>query len=133
MEPTETPRKVHHGRNVKRFREMLGIKQEALADQLGGDWSQKKISLLESKETIEPGLLDELAKALKVPSEAIKNFSEEAAFNIISNTFHDHSANNLNYQCTFNPLDKMVELYEALLKSEREKVAMLEKLLQGKK
>lgn len=48
MENTDT-RKVHQGRNVKRFREMMGIKQEALAAQLGGDWSQKKISLLESK------------------------------------------------------------------------------------
>jgi hypothetical protein len=46
MEPTDSPRKVHQGRNVKRFREMLGIKQEALADQRGGDWSQKKTSLL---------------------------------------------------------------------------------------
>src|SRR5690606_9319432 len=81
MEPTETPKKVHHGRNVKRFREMLGIKQEALAAQLGDDWSQKKISLLEAKEIIEPALLDELAKALNVPSEAIRNFSEEVAFN----------------------------------------------------
>jgi DNA-binding XRE family transcriptional regulator len=29
--------KVHQGRNVKRFREMLGIKQEALAFDLGED------------------------------------------------------------------------------------------------
>ena len=129
MEPTSFPNKIHHGRNVKRFREMLGIKQEALAAQLGDDWSQKKISLLEAKETIQPELLDELAQALKVPAEAIKNFSEEAAFNVINNTFNDHSANNLNYQCSFNPIDKIVELYDQLLKSEREKVAMLERML----
>lgn len=41
--------KVHEGRNIKRFREMLGVKQEALATSLGDDWSQKKISLLETK------------------------------------------------------------------------------------
>ena len=29
--------KVHEGRNVKRFREMLGVKQEALAASLGED------------------------------------------------------------------------------------------------
>ncbi len=34
--------KIHQGRNVKRFREMLGIKQEALALELGDDWNQKK-------------------------------------------------------------------------------------------
>ncbi len=30
---------------------MLGIKQEALAFELGDDWNQKKVSLLEQKET----------------------------------------------------------------------------------
>ena len=60
--------KVHEGRNVKRFREMLGIKQEALAAGLGEDWTQKKISLLEQKETIEPGILDQVAKILNVPA-----------------------------------------------------------------
>jgi hypothetical protein len=38
--------KIHQGRNVKRFREMLGIKQDALAFDLGEDWNQKKISML---------------------------------------------------------------------------------------
>ena len=31
---------------------MLRIKQEALALDLGDDWNQKKVSLLEQKETI---------------------------------------------------------------------------------
>lgn len=30
-------KKIHQGRNIKRFREMLGIKQEALAFELGDD------------------------------------------------------------------------------------------------
>jgi len=29
--------KIHQGRNIKRFREMLGIKQEMLAHELGED------------------------------------------------------------------------------------------------
>lgn len=41
--------KIHQGRNVKRLREMLGIKQEALAYALGEEWNQKKVSLLEQK------------------------------------------------------------------------------------
>lgn len=144
MENTDT-RKVHQGRNVKRFREMMGIKQEALAAQLGGDWSQKKISLLESKEDIDPALLNELAKALKVPAEAIKNFDEEKAIYNIQNNFegsHNQGPNGP-YQCTFNPLDefrnevienrRLVEenrkLYEELLKTEKEKVALLERML----
>lgn len=34
---------IHEGRNVKRIREMPGIKQEALAIELGDDWNQRKI------------------------------------------------------------------------------------------
>ena len=79
--------KVHEGRNVKRFREMLGIKQDALAYELGEGWNQQKISLLEQKETIEMPLLKKISDAMKVPVEAFQNFDEEQAVNIISNTF----------------------------------------------
>jgi len=108
---TDMPnKKIHQGRNIKRFREMLGIKQEALAFELGEDWNQKKISLLEQKESVEKDILEQVAKILKVPTEAIENFDEEQVVNIISNTFQEGSvANNsgsLNY--TFNPLDKVM-------------------------
>jgi len=126
---------------------MLGIKQDALADALGEDWTQKKVSLLESKEVIEPGTLDLVANVLKVPAKAIENFDEEAAIMYI-NTFHDNSSNGtfhnnngtlhaFNYQ--FNLVEKWLEaldenkrLFEELLKSERDKVAMLGKMLEGK-
>lgn len=36
--------RIHHGQNIKRFREMLNLKQDALAHELGEDWNQKKIS-----------------------------------------------------------------------------------------
>lgn len=42
---------VHEGRNVKRIREVLGIKQEALAMDLA--LSQQAISQLEQKETLD--------------------------------------------------------------------------------
>ena len=67
---------------------MLGIKQEVLAADLGQDWTQKKVSLLEQKETIESEILDQVTKILKVSPEAIRNFSEEAA-NHFFNTFSD--------------------------------------------
>jgi hypothetical protein len=128
IKATGMPKTVHQGRNVTRFWEILGMKQEALAFDLGDDWNQKKVSLLEQKEVIEPELLEQIAGVLKVPADAIKNFDEEAAiFNIQHN--YEGSINqgpNLNYQCHFNPIDKWVEAmeenkrsYEALLKSER--------------
>ncbi|SDP99684.1 Helix-turn-helix domain-containing protein [Mucilaginibacter sp. OK268] len=131
----ENPNKIHQGRNVKRFREMLGLKQEALALELGGEWSQKRVSLLEQKEVIEDDIIEQVAKILKVPEEAIKNFNEEAVFNIIGNTVNNHDqAAFFNYYPTFNPIDKLIELfeenkklYQELLASEREKVELLKK------
>jgi transcriptional regulator with XRE-family HTH domain len=132
---------IHEGRNVKRIREMLGIKQEALASELGDDWSQRKISLLEDKETIEPKVLEQVAKALKVPAEAIKNFDENAAINMFAETINNHDqAASVFYNSTINPIDKWMEaleenkkLYELLIQTEREKTALLEKMLEAKK
>ncbi len=138
MNTTAERPNIHQGRNVKRFREMLGLKQEALAIELGAEWNQKRVSLLEAKETIEPELLSAVAKALKVPEEAIKNFDEQAAVTYF-NTFNDNSFSNSSgtfhaNNCTFNPIDKLVELfeenkklYERLLASEREKIELLKK------
>ena len=132
---SDAPKNIHHGRNVKRFREMLGLKQEALAIQLGDDWSQKRISLLESKETIEEDVLAQIAAILNVPAEAIKNFDEEKAiYNIQNNYEGSHNQGPLNNYGTinFNPIDKLLELfeenkklYERLLASEQEKVEVL--------
>lgn len=124
-------KKIHQGRNIKRFREMLGIKQEALAFELGDDWNQKKVSLLEQKETVESDILAQVAKILRVPAEAIENFDEEQAVNIISNTFNDQS-NGYNYypNFNFNPVDKMVELYERMLQQQKEMIEKLEKLIE---
>jgi len=129
--------KIHQGRNVKRFREMLGIKQEALAFDLGEDWNQKKISLLEQKDVIEADMLRQISAALKIPVEAFQNFDEEQAVNIISNTFHD-TQGLINYNPSFNnsPVDKLIQLheekialYERMLKEKDEMMVRLEKLL----
>ncbi|MNK71972.1 Helix-turn-helix domain protein [compost metagenome] len=129
--------KIHQGRNVKLFREMLGIKQEALAFDLGEEWNQKKISMLEQKDIIEDDLLKAISTALKIPVEAFQNFDEEQAINIISNTFHD-TQGLINYSPTFNnnPIDKLIQLheekialYERMLKEKDEMMERLEKLI----
>src|SRR5258708_3846120 len=70
---------IHHGRNLKRIREILGMKQEALAMELGGNWNQQKISLLEQKEELSRNMLEKVARALKISVNAIMNFTEETA------------------------------------------------------
>ena len=125
MSATNT-KKIHEGRNVKRFREMLGIKQDALAADLGDDWNQQKISLLEQKETIDTNLLQQISTALKIPAEAIQNFDEEQAVNVIANTFGE---NGIGYQRNenpiFHPIDKLIQLHE-------EKIALYERMLKEK-
>ena len=125
MDNIENNKTIHEGRNVKRFRDMLGIKQGALADML--DMSQQALSLLEQKKKIDDAQMEEIAKALKVPVDAIRNFDEEAVFNIMCNTYHDNSAS-VHY--SFNPIDKIVELYERVIK---EKDTLIEKLTNEKK
>lgn len=149
----------HHGRNLKRFREMLGIKQEALAYELGDEWSQKRVSLLEQKEIIPRGIMEYIAGVLQVPARAILDFDEETAIRNLRNHYENSPAFPEDIAqpvpvcrsepeipipaqhipalpASFNPLEKWVaaleeneKLYERLLKSEQEKVQLLQKLL----
>lgn len=121
---------THIGHKIGRIRELRGLKQEALALEL--KVSQQTVSKIEQSETVEDQILEQIASILGVTAEGIKNFSEEAVFNIISNSFSDNSSNNNNYLCTINPIEKIIQLYdekvmllERLLESEREKVEIL--------
>ncbi|MCG8318775.1 MAG: helix-turn-helix transcriptional regulator [Cytophagales bacterium] len=137
METKTRQPKKHIGRNFRRLREIMGVKQEAVAHKM--DVTQQTISNLEQKETVNDDELNKMAEALGVTKEAIQNFDEESVvYNIVTNN-DQSSASNFNYNCTINPIDKWVEaieenkrLYEKLLKSEQEKVALLKDQL-GKK
>ena len=124
---------VHHGRNIKRLREILGVKQEVIAVEF--NITQQAVSDLEKKAQISDDILKRVAKALNIPVDAIKNFNDEAAVNVISNTIRDSSflACYHCHQPTFNQIDKLVEMMERLLKVEQEKSALLEKMLAEKK
>ena len=119
------------------------MKQEALAQALGTN--QQAISAMENSETIDEEKLVEVAKALGVSVEAIKNFSEENVINYF-NTFTENDFSNSQgaivgnvNACTFNPLDKLIEahdenkkLYERLLQAEKDKNEYLENFLKSK-
>lgn len=125
--------KIHEGRNIKRFREMLSIKQETMAFELGKDWTQKKISQLEAKETVEKDILEQVAKILHVTPEAIQKFNEASAVNFITRTFTDFKNNNsetsINCEINFNPLDKLMEALEENKKLREETIQLYERLL----
>jgi transcriptional regulator with XRE-family HTH domain len=139
MTHTTSNPKIHEGRNLKRFRELLGLEQDAIAFELGEDWNQQKISLLEQKEKIDSDILEQVAAILKIPAEAIRNFDEEKAVNIISNTFNTHDqSNGMNVYPTIynNPVeeirrlhDEKMELYERMLREKDEMMGRLERLI----
>lgn len=137
---TQAAKKIHEGRNVKRFREMLSIKQDALAFELGDDWNQQRISLLEQKETIDVALLKQISGVLKIPVEAFQNFDEEQAVNIIASTINNndnavmHGPSIYSNQPTFNidPAEKWLEALEEIKKLNEEKTALYERMLKDK-
>ena len=123
----------HIGRKISRIRELRDMKQEALAQALGTN--QQTISIIENSETIDDEKLQAIAEILGVTVEGIKNFSEEAVLNNIQNNYDGSVINGgpvVNHNCNFNPLDKVVELFERLVQAEKDKVEYLEKLLKGK-
>ncbi|TWP28925.1 XRE family transcriptional regulator [Apibacter muscae] len=125
MNTDTASKKIHQGRNIKRLREMLGIKQESLAFDLGV--TQSTVSDYEQKEQLEDKILEKVSQALKVPVEAIKNMNEETTNNYI-NTFYENKGDGFfSNNCTFNPLDKVVELYERMIKDRDELIEKLSK------
>lgn len=127
-------KKSNHGANVRRWREWRNVNQDVLAEQIGV--SQATLSGYEKRDKLEQEILDKIANALNIPVEAITELNDNAAINIVANTLtvnDDAEATIFNYYPTFNPIDKIVELYEKLLEAEKEKVAMLQEVLKDKK
>jgi transcriptional regulator with XRE-family HTH domain len=116
------------GKNIERLRKIRGMKQETLGEALG--ISRQSVSKLEQSKSLEEDKLEPIAKALGVTVEALKNFTDEAVVINIEN-MNDSSGV---YHYHFNPIEKIVELYDKLLESEREKITILESMLnKGKK
>ena len=136
-QPTEKINRRHIGRNIQRVRMYFGVKQEALAADLG--ISQQEVSKIEQLEEPDEALLDRIAQSLGVSPDVIRDFDVERAIYNINNSYKDATISE--GATTFaishleqgssplsqinNPLEKIVELYERLLQSEREKVELM--------
>jgi len=118
----------HVGRNLQKIRVYMGVKQEALAADLG--ISQQEISKIEKQDEIEDSFLTQVADVLGVAPEVIRDFDLERAIYNINNSYKDATISDGGTAITLqvNPIDKIVELYERLLQSEREKVELLKKV-----
>ena len=132
VEIKEKENRRHVGRNLQRIRVYLGMKQEALAADLGVN--QQVISKIEKQEEIEEGFLKRIAEVLGISEEVIKDFDvDKTIFNI---NHHNYKDANISEGATtyaivqqINPLEKIVELYERLLKSEQDKIEILKKYM----
>jgi len=120
---------VHLGHNIRRLRDMLGIKQDTIACAM--DMTQQNFSFLEQKADIDNVTLEKIASIMKIPVEVIRNFSEDSVINIISGTWQD-SSSSVMYNQTFNPIDKIIELYEKRLQDKDDEITLLKSLLEKK-
>lgn len=117
---------MHIGHNIKRIREIQGIKQEAFGQLCRNKYSQQRISDFENMVALDEPLLEELAAALGVTPEFVKSFKDEnVIYNIQhSHTFNDHSTNSSQHmQPTFNNdgSDKLIALLEKFIEEDRAK------------
>lgn len=92
--------------------------------------SQQEISKIEKQDEIEDGLLTKIAEVLGISTDVIKDFDVEKAICNINN-YKDATispgaiATVYAHNQQINPIEKVVELYERLLKSEQEKIEIL--------
>lgn len=130
---------VHHGHNIKRARMDKNIKQEALCTAV--NLTQSAISKYEAMRVIDEKVLEKFANAIGVPVEDLKTMEEEAPMMIFENNTNNIETNNGN-EIGFevngsgdsiinnNPIDKVTELFERLLKEKDERITMLEQQVQ---
>ena len=120
MEAEElTVGRVHHGHNIRRFRIEKNMNQEVLSQLV--HLSQSAVSKYEQMRVIDDEMLHRFSRALGVPFEYLKSLEEDAQTVV----FENNTVNN------YNPIEKITELYERLLKEKDEKYAALERRLQN--
>lgn len=143
--------RVHHGRNIRSTRIEKDMNQEGLSELV--HLSQPAVSKYEKMKVIDDEMLQRFARALNVPFDYLKTLEEDAQTVVFeNNTVNDSEQNtggakinigtvksytedtdssNDNRVNNFNPIDKITELYERLLKEKDEKYAALERRLQN--
>jgi transcriptional regulator with XRE-family HTH domain len=133
MEIAKEPKGTHIGRKIEKVRKLRGFTQDQLGNKLGGI-SKQSVSKLESSQQLDDEKLGEICEVLGVTVEGLKNFEEETVLYNTANFYEGSHSVNTNISTVINnPIDKIIELYENLLKSEKEKVELLERLNSFKK
>jgi len=125
---TFKPKTLSLGEKVERIRIFRGIKQEILASGLG--ISQPQVSKIERLEEIEESLLKQIADILGVSSSFIKYFDESKIIEAINHRYNSgvqETNEPTGEKFIINPIAKIAELYEEVLRIERKKMEYLNK------
>ena len=125
METITNTLTLHKGRKIERVRKLRGLTQAQLGERLGGI-SKQAISKIEQSEEIDDIRLKEVAEALDVTFEGLKNFNEEKVLyntiNFYENSGVQATTISANVETVINnPLEKTFEFFEkqlALVKEE---------------
>lgn len=123
METANYTNMLHIGRKIERIRRLRGLTQTELGDVLG--ITKQAVSKMEQTEQIDDERLKNIAEALGVTEDGLKNFHEERVI-YNTNNFYENcgvtstaiSGNTENFN-NF-PIEKTIELFEKLLEKERQ-------------
>ena len=140
--------KIHQGCNVRFFRNARNMKQEDFAERIGV--KQPAVTRIEKQCIIEEPMLLKCAEVLGISVDILKEFEPNKMFENENYTYHIDKVQNSNGTILISkdgtnrnhnyPIEKLMELnkkntelYERLILVEKEKNAMLEKMLNEKK
>ena len=108
------------GENIRKIRELKGLKQETVAERL--KMSQANYSKLENSDAdIPQARLEEIAKALDVEVEDILRFDQRIFFNQTNSPF----SNSCNFNSPININD--IKVFEEIIESKNKLISALEK------
>jgi len=112
---------ANNGRKIERIRKLRGWTQSDLAEKMS--ITKQAVSKLEQAENIGDEKLKEIASALGVTFEGLRDFTEEKVL-YNTNNFHENcgvSASNIvaNVENLHNPLKETIEMFERQLEQAR--------------
>jgi len=120
---------THHGRNIAKFRTLLGMNQEELGRKM--NLSQAQISKYEQMEVIDDATLGKFSASLGVPVQILKVYDHDTTVNrfiTYVNNISDNATFNLTDKIETqvnNPLDAILKMHNDIV-SLTDKVARLE-------
>jgi len=128
---TADNKKIHQGRNAKRWRQVMGLTQEDIAA-LFENKNQQAISRMEDKEELNPEELEKIAQRLGITVEVLKNKEPQDVVDSIVNNFtiSDSGQGTNNHRpivyatynnCTFTVSDEVKELQNKIKELEQGK------------